>query len=102
MLYSRSSEDEKFAFFSNFLEHILKGKDEYMPFVQTVIKDAHDLVNGNKNYYTIDREDYPIIVFLAQENLPFFQNLDINQISTKDYKDILGMISKQREVMVTQ
>lgn len=102
MLYSRTSKDEKLSFFSNFLEHIINGQSQYVPIVETVIREAYDLANGKKTFYTINREDYPIITFLVEENQPFFKTIDLGHITQADYEDILKMVSKQREVQVSQ
>lgn len=99
MLYSRTLEDSKFNYFKSFLNHIvIDGDTSYEDLVKPIITDAHYLSVGTKNYYTIDRNGFPIISLLVKKNKAFFQKIDPAKISKIEYEKILELVSEQREV----
>jgi hypothetical protein len=99
MLYSRSLEDSKFNYFKSFLHHILIDDDaSYEDLVRPIIIDAHDLSIGVKNYYTIDRNGFPIISLLVKKNRSFFEKINPSKISREEYEKILELVSEQREI----
>jgi hypothetical protein len=99
MLYSRTLEDSKFNYFKSFLSHIVvDGDEDYESLVKPIIADAHDLSVGTKDYYSINRNGFPIISFLVKKAKPFFAKIDPDSISKDDYERILEMVSEQREV----
>lgn len=98
MFYSHSIEDDKFDFFVSFLGHILKGDNQYRDLVIPIISDAHTLSTGEKNVYTIDRNSFPIIVYLVEKEKDYFQQLDINALNNSHFEHILEIVSQQREV----
>ncbi len=66
MYYSHSYQDETFEFFVAFLQNALKGIPMYKELVQPVIQDAHLLATGEKNYFTVNRDNYSIIAYLVE------------------------------------
>ena len=92
MLHSRSIQNQKLSFFANMLEFVLNGSEQYEPLLLSVINDAHELSNGTKNYYTIDRDEYPVIVHLVKTDKEYFKNLDISNLKLDNYQHILGSL----------
>lgn len=100
MLYSHTIQDEKFNLFKIFISHILEGDEDYKKVVDPVIEQTQKLINGLEDYYTIDRGDYPIIVYLSQKAPELIKNLSTTDLKNKDYKDILKILTEQRELSV--
>lgn len=65
MLYSHNIENEKFNLFSLFLHKAIEGDMEYRAPVNRIIREAYELSVKSKDLYTIDRDSFPIIVFLS-------------------------------------
>lgn len=99
MLYSRTSEDRKIDFFVSQLRHLLNGESAYAQFVDPVIADIHALSVGEKNYFTIDRDSYPVIVYLAHNEKDYFANLDPENLTLDNYRAISQMLQQQRNLV---
>lgn len=80
------------------LWHVLNGEINYKQFIDSVVRDAHDLSNGTKNLYNIDRENYYIIIHLVNNDESFFRNINVNNISVSDYNRIDEIMSTQRHL----
>lgn len=95
MYYSHSLEDNKFDFFVSFLGYILKGDNRYKALVQPILKDAQDLANGNKDFYTIDRDTFPIVVYLVEKERDYFRGLNLETLSIDNYNHILQLVNER-------
>jgi hypothetical protein len=89
MYYSISSNDKKFAFFTNYLNNIISGNLQYIDIVRPIISDAHELASGTKDFYTIDRYGFPLIVYLVEKEKDFFRTIDAGNLNTNDFIHIL-------------
>ncbi|NSL89331.1 hypothetical protein ECE50_020990 [Chitinophaga sp. Mgbs1] len=95
MFYAHSLEDNKFDFFISFLGHVLKGDENYKSLVQPIIEEAHALANGSKNFYTIDRDGFPIIVYLVEKEHEFFKTLNPAALSLSQYDHIYNLVNNR-------
>jgi len=100
MICSLATDNVKFTIFSLYLREIIKGELDYKDNVVAVINEAKDLTLGNKNYYNIDRYNYPIIVFLSSKVPDFFRTLDTTNIGNNEYSTLLKCIESQRPICV--
>ena len=98
MLYSQTIEDRQISFFRSMLWHVLNGEKEYKSFSDPVVQDVTALVLGHKNYFTVDRDAYYTIVFLAQKDPEFFKTLDIQQLTEENYEHINRTLTGQRQL----
>lgn len=96
MLYSRTSEERKIDFFVSLLRHVINGDQAYVQLVNPIIADIHALSIGQKNYFTVDRDAYPVIVFLAHQNKNYFAGLDPDNLTLDNYQTINSMLQQQR------
>ena len=74
MLYSHSIESEKLNIFSLYLSSLLDGNEKYKSEVDNVLKETQELIKGNRNYYNISRDYFPIIIFFSKQDPDFFSN----------------------------
>lgn len=100
MYHSHSYQDAAFDFFITFLKNAIKGDDKYKELIKPVIQETHQLVKGEKNYYTIDRGNYPIITYLAESDPEFFESIDTENLHTGDYSRILDDINSKGEFTI--
>ena len=100
MYHSHSYKDEAFDFFVTFLKNAIQGNASYQQLVLPVITDAHLLATGEKDYYTINRDNYSVITFLVETDTPYFKQLDINRLTNDDYSRILQYANTQREAFL--
>jgi len=98
MYYSHSLQDEKFDFFASFLRESISGNNSYKPQIDTIIRDAHRYANGIIDIYSVDRSGFPIIVYLVKVAKDYFNNINIDNLTEENYKHILSLITKQRDV----
>lgn len=98
MLHSRSVQDQKMDSFVRMLDFVINGKELYKPLITNVIIDAHLLSLGQKNYYTIDRDDYHIIVYLAEKDKSYFEQIDTEMLQKADYEHILQTLMSDRHL----
>jgi hypothetical protein len=96
MYHSHSYQDETFDFFVTFLKNAIQGDASYKQLVHPVITDAHLLATGEKDYYTINRDNYSVITFLVEADTPYFRQLDTNHLTNDDYTQILQYANTQR------
>lgn len=94
MYYSISLNDKKFAFFINYLNNIIEGDTQYEDIIKPIISDAHALAIGTKDYYSIDRYGFPLIVFLVEKEKEYFKTIDLENINSEDYKHILSVANQ--------
>ena len=76
MLFSRHTENDKFSLYALFLKHLIAGELGYKELVDPVIEDAHLLVINERDFVTIDRENYPIIVYLFKKDMSSSGNIN--------------------------
>ena len=100
MYHSHSYQDETFNFFVTFLKNAILGDENYRQLVLPIITEAHLLALGQKDYYTINRDNYSIISFLAEVDASYFKELDVNHITNDDYNHILHYANTQREAFL--
>jgi hypothetical protein len=98
MLFSQTLEDRQISFFRSMLAHLLAGKEAYTAIVDPVIADARALVRHEKDYFTIDRDSYHVIVRLAQGDSEFLRELDADHMNRADYEQIDKLLSGQRDL----
>ncbi|KYG84150.1 hypothetical protein AWW67_03290 [Roseivirga seohaensis] len=98
MFYSHTLESSKIGLFHLFLKSLIKGDDSYREDVNNVIKETSSLLNGDKDFYTIDRDRYPIIVYLKKSDPDYFKHIDINSLNNKDYQYIIEIFERQSNV----
>jgi hypothetical protein len=96
MYHSHSYKDESINFFVTFLQNALQGNQSYQQLVLPVIRDAHFLALGEKDYYTINRDNYSIITFLVEADSDYFKKLDVDHLTQDDYSRILQYTNQQR------
>lgn len=95
MIHSHSSEDLKFNLFSYFLTELISGNEKYRKSVNQVLLDTKNLVQGNTDIFSIDRDNYPIIMFLSNSKKAYFDDLNTNRLDIGVYKDVYKMLKKQ-------
>ncbi len=98
MFYSYSIEEHLFSVFKLFIECTLKGNNSYKKEIDAVVSEAKSLINNEKSIYEIDRKEYPVILFLAETGKDFLNNVDISNLSNNDYKKLLLIFEKQRNL----
>lgn len=97
MLYSQTIEGEQINFFRSMLRHVLNGELEYKNLVNPVIENARALADGTKNYFTVNRDSYHVIVYLAQKDGNFFRQLNTDQLTAPDYQRVDTLLAEQRQ-----
>lgn len=98
MFYSKSIDEIKVNFFLNLLLDKMAGnalqEDNY---IQAVLADTKALATGDKSFYTIDRDNYPIIAALHDHDPNYFRDLDIEHLTNEDYRKIHKLLLNQPE-----
>ena len=95
MLWSYKLEEESFLMFSLFINSILQGKKEYTPKVDAVVEEAKALAVGRANVYEIDKDNFPITVFLSKNAKDFLLKVNPKSLSITDYQYLLQILEKQ-------
>ncbi len=96
MLYSHNVEGEKLNAFSLYLSSVLEGDTQYKQEVDAVLSETHELAIGKKNFYNINREFFPIIVFFHKSAPDFFSSDIFKDASEELYKNVQNIIQKPR------
>lgn len=95
MFYSHTLENNKLSLFYLFLKSLLKGDESYRKDVDKVIRETTSLIKGEKDFYTIDRDGYPVIVYLKKSDSKFFEELDTSSLQKEHYEHITRIFEKQ-------
>lgn len=103
MLHSHSFQEKAFDSFAAFLRHVLKGDEKYEHLVEPILIDAILLAKKEKDYFSVSRDSFDVIVFLAEKDPSFLSRLDpqAQNQSKATYEKILSLITSQRSVMTT-
>jgi len=99
MLKSHSSQEQTFDYYASFLRNILEGQDKYKALIQPVIVDAKSLVEKQKDYFSINRNGFEVIVYLAKKAPAFFSELNTDHVSQEDYAHILQLITTPSDLI---
>jgi chloramphenicol O-acetyltransferase len=91
-------EDRQLSFFQSLLWHVVNGQQGYKEFVNPIIEDIQSLVNGTKDYFNIDRDNYHIIVSLAESEPDFFRQINLANITIADYQHINELLAEQQQM----
>ncbi len=86
MLHTAASSKTTFSTFQLFVYQILNGNDAYKESVDAIISEAYLLSAGEKNIYTVNRSNFPLIYHLSTRFKDFLDHLDIHNISDEDYR----------------
>lgn len=100
MLHSHSFQDKAFESFASFLRNILSGDDRYKQLVEPILSDAISLSKGEKNYYSVGRDSFDVVVFLAEKDPTFLGSINLVGVSNEQYKKLLELVSGQREEII--
>lgn len=98
MYHSHSLQDSAFNYFASFLENAIMGSKPYEDLVKPIIEETHLLSTGQRNFYTISRDNFQVITFLVEKAPTFFSSLNVETITTADYSHILGLVTAQRDI----
>lgn len=100
MFYSRSIDEAKIDLFLSLISRIINGEVvKEKIFIDSILQDVHDLAVGTKNFYELNRDGYPVSMYLYDGDKEFFKNLTPDSISTDDYKKVLNIL--QKHMLVT-
>lgn len=99
MLKSHSSQEQTFDYYASFLRNILDGQENYKALIQPVIVDAKKLVEKEIDYFSISRNGFEVIVFLAKKAPSFFSGLNIANVSNEDYAYMLKLITTPSDLI---
>ena len=92
MYFAQSIEEHRIEVFKILLFRTLDGYDGYRDEISKVVVDAIDLLRGKKSLYTIDKERYPLVVFLNEKGFVFLEDIeDPKNLSNKDYYNLLSV-----------
>lgn len=95
---SISMANDKSELLQLFIQQILKGDKSYAKSVNNVIIDTHDLVTGKKDIYTINRVNFPIVIYLSENFSDVFKNLDVDNISNHHYQKLIDILNTKLEL----
>ena len=98
MLCSYSIEDEKINVFSLFLENAINGNTSYQEEVKRVIKEVQELSLNVKTIYSIDRNNFTIILNLYYSDSEYFKKIDLEKINVEDYRLIESKLKVKNEL----
>jgi len=98
MLCSYSIEDEKINVFSLFLENAINGNTSYQEEVKRVIKEVQELSLNVKTIYSIDRNNFTIILNLYYSDSEYFKKIDLEKINEEDYRLIESKLKVKNEL----
>lgn len=99
MLRSHSSHEQTFDYYASFLRNILEGQENYKPLIQPIIDDTKLLAEKNLDYFSINRNGFEVIVYLAKREPHFFLGLNTENVSNEDYAHILELITSPSTVI---
>lgn len=99
MLKSHSNQVQVFDHYASFLRNILEGHDNYKALIQPVIRDTKSLVEKQMDYFSIDRNGFEVIVYLAKRAPNFFSELNTENVSNEDYAHILQLITTPSDLI---
>ena len=100
MFYSHTVEDSKFNLFTSMLNTVVNGKGEHKSFVDNVIEESHALVTGEKTIYQLNKETFPITVYLAEHAPELMRNIDIHDLAPENYKEIYSVLREENTLAV--
>ncbi len=98
MFYSKSIDEIKIGFFLSLLAHKIAGEavreEEY---IQAIVSDARALARGERTFFEVDRDNYPIVVALYDLDKDHFRDLDVLNLNQQDYERMYKTLSNQPE-----
>jgi hypothetical protein len=90
---SHSAQEQTFDYYASFLRNILSGREDYKPLVQPIIDNTKSLVENHLDYFSIDRNGFDVIVYLAKKEPAFFTQLNPANVTNEQYAHILELIT---------
>ncbi len=99
MFPKRTQDQIKFDFFIRFLTAFIEDGKSYKETIDLVINDTVALCNREKDYFTIDRENYSIIVYLSRQMLTAKADAGARGKTIRpDNKSILYLLKRARGI----
>ena len=98
MFYSNTLEDHKLNLFLVFLKSLLNGEERYKEEVNYVISETIQLAKGEKDFYSINRDRFSVILHLKKSDPAFFENLDVKKMGNDEYEHITQIFDQQSNI----
>ena len=96
MYFTQSIEEHRIEVFKLLLFRTIEGYDGYKKEISKVVIDAVDLSRGAKSLYTIDKERYPLIVYLKEKGSNFLEQInDPKNLSKEDCLKLLSVFESK-------
>ncbi|WP_282016497.1 hypothetical protein [Marinifilum flexuosum] len=87
-------ERDNLTLFSAFLERLVSTNSEYKLIIDAIIMEARLLINNEKDLYSIDRDNFDIILYLEENASELIQSK--TNFDQEDYKALFEMINQNK------
>ena len=85
--------NDKYEMFSMILNSVVENKSTFKELVDEILFETYELLNKTKNYYTISRENFDIIIFLEKNAESIIKGK--TKYTTEDYANIKKVVEKE-------
>lgn len=87
-------ERNNLTLFSALLERLVNGSADYKTIIDKILLETRELINEEKNLYSIDRDNFEIILFLQQNASDIIKVK--SSFNKEDYKEIIKMLNQNQ------
>lgn len=78
--------------FSAFLERLVTNNVDYKSIIDSILFETKELINNEKDLYSIDRDNFEIIIFLQQNASELIRSK--TSFDHEDYKALVEMLNQ--------
>ena len=74
----------------------MNGKAEYATYVNSVIEESRSLVTGDKTIHDLDKDTFPIVIYLAEHDADFLRGVETTSINHNDYVHVRKVLNEDK------
>lgn len=98
MYFAQSINEHRIEIFRILLMRTIEGYDGYRNDIIKVISEVKDLISGSKDLYTIDKDQYPLIIYLKENGEKYLDTIDITNMGKEEFNQILSILETNNQL----
>lgn len=97
MLCSYNIEDEKINLFTIMIDNSINGNKSYESRILSVLLQSKDFLDDKKDIFSIDRNYFSIIIFLAKSHPEVIKKINFDKLSVDNLLEIKSILAKHKQ-----
>lgn len=101
MYFAKNNSLDKFELYLSFLSEIIYSDNvKYKAVFYNIFKEVQQLSKGDIDYSSVSSDTFDIVSILMFNHAGFFKEINLDDLSTEDYKEVFGFLQEDIKQLV--